>query len=294
MAMVLANDAVWPVVAFGKSQFSVKSVDGSVHTPLKKPMSVSKDDYLQIFTSKGVCSRAAGKWETMLTPNSCCLLNGKEGVYPFTAFDVKEHPEQMHKLIPVPSDVAVKLFPKIHADVTENPTKYGLKLDDPNPDIRARHKQRLDIFLWTPDKCVKADADGNLKPSGLSPPLNGWTQCPSVSQIQNLFKELVVADTATTKKSPSVKSKGAKRKVVDMSSDGIEVKSGDMIGAMKRVVSIETDGCKYTTTFQDGRVYVTLWANPQAKNSARTAPMGDDDDERGEEEEDEDDDDVDG
>ena len=284
MAVVLSPESTYPVVAFGKSQFSVKSATDSVHTPMKKPLSVTKEAYFSVLTNKGVCSRAASKWEAMLTPNNCTMLSGKEGKYPYCAFDVIGHPEQKHKFIPVPADVAVKVFPKIHADATENPSKYGLKIDDPDPDIRARHKQRLDMFLWTPDMCAKDDADGKAKPCVISPPLNSWSQCPTVSQIPNLGKELVTDDGSKPK--ASTKNKGGKRKgsPSDVDMGGITAMTENLMPGMRKIVRIEHGKCTYTVTSQGGGLYVTLYDVGEPHKAARTAaPAAADDEEEDDE-----------
>lgn len=299
MAVVLSSENIYPVVAFGKSQFSVKTGSDSTYTAMKKPLSVTKEAYFSVLTNKGVCSRAASKWESMLTPNNCTILNGKEGRYPYCAFDVIGHPEQKNKLIPIPADVAVKVFPKIHADATENPSKYGLKLHDVDSEIRTRHKQRLDMFLWTPEMCSKVDADGKSKPCVISPPLNSWSQCPTVSQIPNLGKELAGDGCDGSKpRSSSAKPKGGKRKgppaEVDM--EGISVMSDNLISGMRKIVRVDVGGGTHNVTTQNGAVYVTLFDSfdSEPRKAARAAAPAaaddeeEDDEQDGEEEEDED------
>jgi len=195
----------------------------------------------------------------------------------------------------------VKVFPKVYADASENPGKYGLKLDDPDQEIRARHKQRLDMFLWTPDQCSKLDADGKPKPCVISPPLNSWAQCPTMSQIPNLGKELVEADVSKPKPSSS-KSKGVKRSATasDNSIEGVNVMTDCMPGISK-ILKIDARGCTHSVTVQSGFVYVSLFegtADLRPSKVARTsmpaaAPAADDDDDDDDDDEQENDDDDD-
>ncbi|MDA9633343.1 hypothetical protein N9S81_00225 [bacterium] len=251
---------------------------------MRKALAVDKASYFSVLTNKGVCSRAAGKWEKMLVPNNCILLKGKEGLYPYCAFDVEGHPEQKHKLIPIPSDVAIKVFPKIYADAQENPSKYGLKLDDSDADVRARHQQRLNIFLWKPEDCAKPDADGKLKPCLISPPLNSWAQCPTLSQIPNLGKELTEAassDQQKTKSSGASKSKSSeKRKLfaseADHNSNGVKVVPVDenMLDGIDKIIRIDKFGSPHTVCEQNGVLFITLFKGGSGGSGGSGGPGG--------------------
>lgn len=260
MALVVGTaEDVYPVVAFSKSQFSVRTRGANaVKTSMKKPLPITEAAYKQIMTNKGVPSRAAAKWEGLITLNNVAELSGREGTYPYVAFDVTGHPLQKNKYIPIPSDVATRIFPKIYEAAKENPSKYGLKLDDPDENTRARHKARLDIFTWVPSNCAREDADGKSKPCVISPPLNQWVQCPTAQQIPNLGKEMA-ADAPATASKKATKTTGKRKHSSIELPDGIEESNEKLPSMVSRVVTLDTKGAPYKIVEHGGVVMVTVF-----------------------------------
>lgn len=258
---------VYPVVAFGKSQFSVRGPGiEAVKTPLRRSLQITEDQFKAIITNKGVPSRAALKWEGMITTSNICMLQGREGEYPYISFDVVDHPRQKLKLIPVPSDVAIKLFPKILESARAEPAKFGLKLDDPDEATRTRHRARLAIFEWTPQKCSRTDGDGNQKPCVISPPLNGWVQVPTAQQIPNLGKEIVALELpggAATKKSAKRKGGAGAGAGGRVAFDGMEVSTDTLPSTVDKIVSFDTKGQNYKIIEVDGVVMLTIFKKPK-------------------------------
>lgn len=277
MAIVLGQEDVYPLVCFGKSQFSVSTQHlDAVKTHMKKPLPISEELYKNIMTTKGVPSRAASRWEGLITVTNVSLLHGKEGEYPYVAFDVDGYPEQKEKLIAIPPDVATKLFPKILQDATDNPEDYGLKLDDPDETTRERHRARLEIFEWVPDNCTKLDSEGVAKPCIISPLVNGWAQVPVAHHIPNLGKAIAVEAAADAPKQPSkIKASGSKRKAVEMP-DGISDSSTELPEALSRIVTVDTKGSDYRVVEHDGLVMVQLF---RKKRKAAEQEQEEEDDE---------------
>lgn len=272
MALVVgASEDMYPVVAFSKSQFSVRTRGANaIKTPMKKPMQITESAYKQIMTNKGVPSRAAAKWEGLITLNNVAELSGREGTYPYVAFDVAGHPLQKNKYIPIPSDVATRIFPKLYEDAKENPSKYGLKLDDPDEGTRARHQARLDIFTWTPANCAREDADGKSKPCVISPPLNQWVQCPTAQQIPNLGKEMAADAPATASKKATKLTGKRKHNSVELP-DGIEESNEKLPSMVSRVVTLDTKGAPYKIVEHNGVVMVTVFKSSPSVQEASSS-----------------------
>jgi len=301
MALVVgAAEDVYPVVAFSKSQFSVRTRGANaIKTPMKKALQITEATYKQIMTNKGVPSRAAAKWEGLITLNNVAELSGREGTYPYIAFDVVGHPLQKNKLIPIPSDVATRIFPKLYEDASNNPSKYGLKLDDLDEGTRARHQARLDIFTWVPSNCAREDADGKSKPCVISPPLNQWAQCPTAQQIPNLGKEMA-ADAPAVASKKTAKATGKRKHSSIELPEGIEESNEKLPSMVSRVVTLDTKGAPYKIVEHNGIVMVTMFKSPQSvkgpsssqQRLAPQAPVDEEDamDEEEEEDGDEDDD----
>lgn len=282
--MVLGNDDLYPLVCFGKSQFSVSTQHlDAVKTHMKKPLPISEELYKQIMTTKGVPSRAASRWESLITVTNVSLLHGKEGEYPYIAFDVENHPEQKKKLIAIPSDVATKIFPKIFEDATANQDEYGLKLDDPDEAIRERHRARLEIFEWVPGKCTKLDSEGNSKPCMISPLVNGWSQVPIAHHIPNLGKAIAVEAASDVPKPGALKSKagGIKRKAVELPA-GISDSSTELPEALSRIVTVDTCGSDYKVVEHGGIVMIHMFR----KKSKAATHVAEEEEQEDEEEED--------
>ena len=199
-ALVLAEDTsaeeisqYYPLVQYGRLQFSVPQ--SSFKSKIRTPMPISLEDFATFVRLKSNPSRAADRWRSFLNVKNLCEVIVDEGSYVYSSFDVAGHPSMKYRLIPIPGEVATKLFPEMHAEAIANPERYDLKLDAERDDVRARHHARLAVLEWRPTNCLKKDTKRPGVPSPREQS-SGWRQVPAARFIPSCLKDVEEHTTA--------------------------------------------------------------------------------------------------
>jgi len=215
MALVVddgTNDdlsAYYPVVQYGRLQFTVPSA--SFKSKISVPMPISLHDFSTFIHLKSNPSRAAEKWRPFINMKNLCEVSVDEGSFVYASFDVEGHPLMKYRLLPVPAEVALKLFRGIHSEVLADPAAYKLDLDAALESRRLRHRARLAVLEWLPSKCIKRDT---CRPGVPSPREQsaGWKQVPPARFVPSCLKEIDHTNADPSSSAASVSGGGPDRR----------------------------------------------------------------------------------
>jgi len=177
----------YPVVQYGRLQFTMPSA--SFKSKVSTPMKISLKEFATFVHLKSNPSRAADKWKPYININNLCEVTVDEGSFVYASFDVEGYPFVKYRLLPVPAEVATKLFGAMHAAVSADPSAYKLDLDAVVESRRLRHRARLAVLEWNPSKCIKRDTCRPGVPSPRDQSV-GWKQVPALMFVPSCLKEL--------------------------------------------------------------------------------------------------------
>lgn len=177
----------YPVVQYGRLQFTVPAA--SFKSKISIPMPISLHDFSTFIHHKSNPSRASEKWRPFINIKNLCEVTVDEGSFVYASFDVEGYPLMKYRLLPVPAEVALKLFRGMHSEILADPAAYKLDLDAALESRRLRHCARLAVLEWVPSKCIKRDTGRPGVPSPREQSA-GWKQVPASRFVPSCLKEI--------------------------------------------------------------------------------------------------------
>lgn len=251
------EDAHYPLVRFGRHQYVIPK--DQVKIGVKKKLSITLQDFIEVFGVKSSPSRSPEKWSRFITALNFGMVNVNEGVYPYVIFDVEGHPSMRNVAHFVPTEPAGRLFPALYEMASKDPEAHGLKISSGTEEQQARYKMRLDALKWVATDCQSSNnKSGELKPVTPNPLTNKWSVVPDAFVVPWCTKNV---DPPVK---PVAKSKltGNKRKDPELP-EGVVFRTGDSMdfGIVKWVAKLPVGSIFSTkrvgdtlvvTSFEDG------------------------------------------
>ena len=263
----LSDDLLYPLVRFGRSQYTVPK--GDVEVGIKKRMHVTVDEFKSFMGAGTSPSRSPSVWRPYLNAFNLAFVKFAEGVYPLTCFDVEDHPQMSNCFHFVPADVAKVLIPEIQAEAQADPAKYGFKLDSGTEESKVKYQKRLDALAWVPTDCqTENNKAGVLKPTVPSPQTNKWSTVATAKHV---------VWCCTPPKRKTQPPANGKRKLEEFSMPaGVRVKTDLGFDGVRMIASIDV-GEDFTHHVSNGVLKVVVYGQPQEEEGEEAA--GDVDDE---------------
>ena len=256
------SDVVSHVVPFNRQfyQFDDRFVDegGVIISAAKAAQKISAEQYASFCTST-----SDSKWKDFLYPTNLMFLRASEGPYPYAVFSVAGIENSKFLCNPVPSEVAQKLFPKMHEDALRDPEKYNLKLSGLDESKIKRNQTRIDALKWKPADCQSTDNKSKtLKPCRPKPPSNTPNFWPCSVSNKKIFDDIV---KALGPKATSTKRKIGDKDTVDDNTppSSVSFKTKELLDGMDFEMSVRLSGGTPEFKVVGDRCYLHVYKKPK-------------------------------